>query len=177
LILIIPQHDQYHVQGPNDYRLLPLRNETYDFKIYFIKTLYKCKILLIFPISVVAIILMSANVIELQQKAAWVAPASADAMVNPLKGSAESIAPGKKLYATYCVPCHGDKGKGDGIAAASLNPKPANHSSDKVQSQSDGAIFWKLTNGRSPMASYEKILSVQQRWQLVNYIRTLKATK
>jgi mono/diheme cytochrome c family protein len=141
------------------------------------KTPNKYKILLTLPLLVVAIMLMSSTVIELQQKAAWVAPTSADAMVNPLKGNTESIASGKKLYTMYCVACHGDKGKGDGIAAASLNPKPANHSSDKVQSQSDGAIFWKLTNGRSPMASYEKILNVQQRWQLVNYIRTLKATK
>jgi len=78
---------------------------------------------------------------------------------------------------TYCVPCHGNKGKGDGVAAAALKPKPADHSSQKVQSQTDGAIFYKITTGRLPMAPYKDILNTTQRWQLVNYIRTLAALK
>lgn len=118
--------------------------------------------------------LMSATVNKLQQKAPWVAPSTADNTVNPLKGNADATAAGKKLYVTYCVVCHGDKGKGDGIAAAGLTPRPADHTSAKVQGQTDGAIFWKLTNGRAPMASYAKTLTETQRWQLVNYMRTLK---
>jgi mono/diheme cytochrome c family protein len=104
----------------------------------------------------------------------WVAPSSADTVKNPLKGKADAVAAGKKLYTTYCVPCHGNTGKGDGIAAASINPRPADHTSAKVQNQSDGAIYWKLTTGKVPMASYAKILTSTQRWQLVDYIRTLK---
>jgi mono/diheme cytochrome c family protein len=104
----------------------------------------------------------------------WVAPASADTAKNPLKGNIASIAEGKKIYAKYCVVCHGEKGKGDGIAAAGLTPRPADHSSEKIQKQSDGALFWKITTGRPPMASY-KTFSLEQRWQVVNYIRTLNA--
>ena len=104
----------------------------------------------------------------------WVAPKSADAIVNPLKDDQSSIAEGKKLYGQLCGVCHGDKGKGDGIAAAGLNPKPADHTSEKVQIQTDGAIFWKLNTGRPPMAGYEKQLTDHQRWALVNFIRTLK---
>lgn len=110
----------------------------------------------------------------------WVAPKSADTIKNPFKirGNAEAIAAGKKIYAAYCVPCHGDKGKGNGVAAAGLNPKPADHTSAKFQSQSDGAIFWKLTTGRPPMASYAGTLTVTQRWQVINFMRTLaKAPK
>lgn len=141
------------------------------------KRIYKYRILIMVPVAAAAITLMSLTKVELQQAkpAAWVAPASADTMKNPYKGSPDATVAGKKLYTTYCVACHGEKGKGDGPAAASLNPRPANHSSEKVQKQSDGAIFWKLTTGRSPMASYAKILTTQQRWQLVDYIRTLKA--
>lgn len=120
---------------------------------------------------------MSATDSKLQTKDSWVAPASADNLVNPLKGQAAAVAAGKKLYATYCAVCHGNKGKGDGIAAAGLNPKPADHTSAKVQSQTDGAIFWKITNGRAPiasMASYKSTLTETQRWQLVDFIRTLK---
>jgi mono/diheme cytochrome c family protein len=118
---------------------------------------------------------MSSTSIKLQAMGPWVAPAKADTIKNPLKGKPDAIAAGKKLYATYCTVCHGDKGKGDGIAAAGLNPRPANHTTEKFQSQSDGAIYWKITTGRAPMASYEKTLTVAQRWQVIDYIRTLKA--
>jgi len=104
----------------------------------------------------------------------WVAPASADAVKNPLSGNAEATAAGKKTYTIYCVACHGEKGKGDGLAAAGLNPKPADHSNAKFQGQTDGVIYWKLTTGRAPMAGYAKMLTDDQRWQLVNYMRTLK---
>ena len=69
--------------------------------------------------------------------------------------------------------CHGTKGAGNGVAGASLKPKPANFTLKEIQAQSDGAIFWKITEGRTPMAAY-KMLSDTQRWQLVSYIRTLK---
>ena len=63
------------------------------------------------------------------------------------------------------------------MGAAALNPKPADHTSAKVQSQTDGAIFYKITTGRLPMAPYKDVLNDTQRWQLVNYIRTLAAVK
>ena len=103
----------------------------------------------------------------------WAAPKSADLLKNPYKGKAEATAEGKKLYIKLCKICHGDKGKGDGIAGLSLKPRPKDFTSEKVQSQTDGAIFWKLTTGKSPMAAYEKILKKEQRWKLVNYIRVL----
>lgn len=112
-----------------------------------------------------------------KQTSEWKAPPEADKLKNPYKGNAEATAEGKKLYNMYCATCHGTKGKGDGVAGAALNPKPANFTSEKLQSQTDGAIFWKLTNGRPPMAAYKDILKEEQRWQLVNYIRELgKAT-
>ena len=103
----------------------------------------------------------------------WKAPAVTDMITNPLKGNAAATAEGKKTFIQICAPCHGDKGKGDGIAGLALNPRPANYTSDKVQLQSDGALFWKITTGRPPMASYQDLLNETQRWQLVNYIREL----
>ncbi len=105
---------------------------------------------------------------------AWVAPAEADQLKNPLAGNEDATKKGKKLYAQMCSICHGDKGKGDGIAGAALKPTPANFTSEKVQDESDGAIFWKMSEGRTPMAAYKGSLKEEQRWQLVNYIRTLK---
>jgi mono/diheme cytochrome c family protein len=104
----------------------------------------------------------------------WVAPASEKSVKNPIAGDANATKEGKKLYITNCAPCHGDKGKGDGPASATLNPRPANHSSEAVQSQTDGEIFYKLSTGRGAMAAYKAQFNDKQRWSLVNYIRTLK---
>jgi len=110
------------------------------------------------------------------QSTPWVAPKDADNVKNPLAGNNSTLADAKALYIANCGPCHGDKGRGDGPAAAGLNPKPADHSSVAVQNESDGAIFWKMSEGRAPMPAYKKIFSDQQRWELVNYIRTLAKT-
>jgi mono/diheme cytochrome c family protein len=99
----------------------------------------------------------------------WKAPADAKATKNPEKGTDL----GKKSVETNCVPCHGPSGKGDGPAAAALNPKPANWTSDKVKKESDGELFWKISNGRGPMPPW-KHLPDKERWQIVNYIRTLQ---
>ncbi len=105
------------------------------------------------------------------------APASADSKVNPLKGDAAATAAGKKLYDINCSICHGAKGQGDGVAAAGLSKPPANHTTAAVQGLSDGALFWKITEGKGPMPSYKAIYNDTQRWQLVNYIRTLAKKK
>lgn len=104
-------------------------------------------------------------------------PASADAIVNPVKGNASATLEGKMIYTKYCVTCHGSKGKGDGIAAPGLPKPPADHTSDFVQKQTDGAIFWIITQGNNPMPSYKTTLSDNQRWQVVNFIRTLAKPK
>ena len=110
---------------------------------------------------------------ELQKK--WVAPASADKLVNPIKSDdAKAIASGKKLYKVLCFVCHGPKGKGDGMAGAGLTPKPTNFTTEAFRSQTDGAIFWKITEGRAPMASYKTSIPEKKRWEIINYIRTLK---
>jgi mono/diheme cytochrome c family protein len=104
----------------------------------------------------------------------WIAPASADKIVNPLKNDANAAASGKKLYKVMCFVCHGPKGKGDGMAGAGLTPKPTDLTTDEFQSQTDGAIFWKIAEGRAPMASYKTSIPEKKRWEIINYIRTLK---
>jgi mono/diheme cytochrome c family protein len=123
---------------------------------------------IVMPLILALLFLQSTTLVE-----KWKAPASADNFKNPYKNSIEASKAGKQLYKTYCAICHGDKGKGDGMAAAALTPRPANFTSSSLQVQTDGAIYWKLTNGKAPMASYKTILSDKQRWQLVNYIREL----
>lgn len=108
-----------------------------------------------------------------QKRPQWTAPPSADAIINPYSGDTAATSSGKLLFIQHCVACHGTKGKGDGVAGIGLNPPPGNLASQKVQAQTDGAIFWKITEGNPPMASYKTILTINERWQLVNYIRAL----
>ncbi len=107
-----------------------------------------------------------------QKPTDWKAPQEANNIENPLKGNTTVITEGKVLYNNMCGICHGTKGKGDGMAGMSLKPRPTNFTKAAVQSQSDGAIYWKITEGRAPMATYKASLTEEQRWQLVNYIRT-----
>ena len=100
----------------------------------------------------------------------WVAPPEAKSLKNPVTGVGDA----KKAVETNCVTCHGASGHGDGPAAAALPPpKPANWTSAAVQKQSDGEIFWKISNGRGAMPPW-KHLPEKERWEIVNYIRTLK---
>ena len=124
-----------------------------------------------FTVAVVAAALVtSAAVGAAWAQGEWKAPADAKNMKNPVKG----VGTAKKSVETNCASCHGASGKGDGPAAAALPPpKPADWTSAKVQSQSDGELFWKITNGRGAMPPW-KHLPEKERWSIVNYIRTLK---
>src|SRR4030095_7780435 len=87
-------------------------------------------------IAVAAIsLLVWAGVAVVSAQGPWVAPAAAQAMKKPVKGSGNA----KKSVETNCVSCHGPGGKGDGPAAAALPPpKPANWTSAAVQKETDG---------------------------------------
>ena len=102
----------------------------------------------------------------------WKAPARAAAKKNPAAADAASIGRGKTVYTAECASCHGNSGKGDGSAAKDLVKTPGDMT--KLGSQSDGALFWKITEGKKPMASFATKLSEQQRWDVINYMRTLK---
>lgn len=105
----------------------------------------------------------------------WKAPARAARRKNPIAADQKSIAAGKAVYSSQCLSCHGPAGHGDGPAAKDLNPKPRDLSDPNIQSQTDGSIFWKLTEGRKPMPTFEKLISEDDRWNVINYVRTLAA--
>jgi mono/diheme cytochrome c family protein len=102
----------------------------------------------------------------------WVAPEAEKGRKNPLASDSNAIGQGEKIAKTNCVSCHGAKGKGDGAAAVALNPKPADWTSQKVQAESDGEIFWKISNGRGAMPPW-KHLAENDRWAVIRYIRSL----
>lgn len=103
----------------------------------------------------------------------WTAPARAARKPNPVPADDPSRARGRELFTAACLPCHGPLGKGDGPAAASLERKPGNLSDPRMWQQTDGAIFWKISEGNSPMPAFQEAYSEAQRWDIVNYVRTL----
>ncbi len=111
---------------------------------------------------------------SIAQEISWTAPEYSNSLKNPFVGNLKATSDGKEIYEQMCVLCHGLNGQGNGEAGLTLEPHPANFLALNVQNQTDGAIFWKITNGKAPMATYFEILNDDQRWKLVNYIRELK---
>lgn len=108
-----------------------------------------------------------------QQDSSWRPPAEAAAKKSPLADKPQAGAGGKKLFTRNCVECHGDDGSGI------IKKHAADLQLPVVQQQSDGTLFWKITNGNTDrgMPSFSN-LPEMQRWQLVLFVRSLKpATK
>ena len=104
----------------------------------------------------------------------WTVPAAAASKANPLKGDAASVNTGKALYNQHCKSCHGTKGKGDGPKAATLDTDCGDFTKASFKSQTDGALFYKTSEGRKDMPSYKKkIADANDIWAIVNYMRTL----
>jgi len=103
----------------------------------------------------------------------WLSPAPSTAKKNPIAPTQASIAAGQRIYSKTCAMCHGKTGDADGPAVIELNIHPAKLSDPKLANESDGSLFWKITTGKKPMPTYGKRLSETDRWNLVNYIRTI----
>jgi mono/diheme cytochrome c family protein len=100
--------------------------------------------------------------------------------IAPTGAEAQNVAEGKTLYTTYCASCHGDQGKGDGVAARSLPVKPADHTNNAVMSQlSDKYLTDIITKGGSAvnksgfMPAWGSSLNDKQVASIVAYVRSL----
>lgn len=104
------------------------------------------------------------------------APPEQVGLVNSIPPNADSVAEGKQYYTTLCVPCHGETGKGDGPVGLTLNPRPADLSLHAVPGvHTDGKLFEWISDGYpgSVMPAFGQALTEEQRWHIVNYLRTL----
>ena len=112
-------------------------------------------------------------------KNTWELPEDADKTKNPTTATAESIAKGKELYMERtkgnCVFCHGDTGTGNEANLAKLRRKPADLTNkERMTAMTDGEVFWKVSKGiQGIMPAGEKRMSEEERWHVVNYVRTL----
>ena len=103
----------------------------------------------------------------------WVVPSKYQTMKNPTDPKVD-LAIGKSLYGKHCKSCHGSEGYGDGVKAKEMKGDLGDFSTKKFQAQTDGALYYKTTFGRDDMPAFNKKLpSDEDRWLIVNYMRTL----
>ena len=132
------------------------------------------KVLVLLTVSI-GLASFSFTVLNNQQPKPWAVPDNFKKMKNAVSSDAASVKEGKTLWDTHCKSCHGNKGLGDGSKAAQLKTEPGDFSKPFVQTQADGEIFYKITEGRDDMPNFKKKLpEAEDRWNLVNFIRTLK---
>ncbi len=105
----------------------------------------------------------------------WVVPDDAVNMENPTDTEdEEDLAIGKSLYDKHCKSCHGKEGYGDGPKAEEIESEIGDFTSEEFQAQTDGALFYKTSEGRDDMPKFDKKISdAEDRWLIVNYMRTL----
>jgi mono/diheme cytochrome c family protein len=99
------------------------------------------------------------------------ARAQAGSIRNPVPPTPESLARGKALYETHCLPCHGAQGHGDGPVGQKYVPTPMNLTLDYVQLQPDGQIYYTITHGSVVMPFYRDAIVSSDRWNVVNYVK------
>jgi mono/diheme cytochrome c family protein len=128
------------------------------------------KIWIIFVVFVLVAIVAGIIVYSLSD---WRVPARAKAMRNPVPSTPQTIASGMRIYLDRCQNCHGENGNGKGERAEKLSIAPSDFTDAHVMSQqTDGELFWKISQGRRPMPQFKGKLSEEERWEVVDYIRT-----
>lgn len=93
-------------------------------------------------------------------------------LTNPIPKDQTSFNRGQVLFNTNCTMCHGLQGRGNGPVAPAYAPQPADLTAPRIQSLTDGDIFLRITNGFSTMPSFRKQLEPDERWNVVNYVRS-----
>ena len=133
------------------------------------RKLPKTMFLLVLAVVVAAIIYSAVN----NAPWSWPVPEEAKQLKNPLQPTAPALKSARDVYADKCAHCHGDTGKGDGRDANRYDPAPTDLTdSKKMNSATDGELFYKISEGKKPMPVFKNKLSEDQRWELVLLIRS-----
>ncbi len=134
----------------------------------------KKQILIISTIVLGSFVLLSMTVNELDTQDPWEVPAKYQKMKNPYLDAADEGKIGRILYSKHCKSCHGSKGKGDGTKAEDIDTPVGDFTDGSLKDQTDGSLYYKTFFGRDDMPSFKKkITDEEEKWLIVNYIRTL----
>ena len=99
----------------------------------------------------------------------WMVPEELKIKASPFRFTADSIRKGEMVFIKNCQSCHGNPGK---MNWARITPEPGDPASDKFQTQTDGEMFYRITTGKTPMPEFRNILSENERWNVISYLRS-----
>jgi len=134
----------------------------------------KKPIFIISTIFILSFVFISMTVIKTIPQDPWEAPSKYQKLDNPFADTQDDENIGRSLYSKHCKSCHGTKGKGDGKKAGSVDTPIGNFHDASFKNQTDGSLYYKTIFGRDDMPSFKnKIKDEEDRWLLVNYMRTL----
>jgi mono/diheme cytochrome c family protein len=113
-------------------------------------------------------------VLGVTQRGQWNIPEAAKLRQNPIHASPEALDGARVLYSDHCERCHGKTGKGDGADATKFSTSPRDLTDTRrMSAQSDGELFYRISEGRKPMPEFKTKLMEEQRWQLVLLMRSM----
>ena len=128
--------------------------------------------------AVVCVLIAGAIGLTVYATRNWSATARARRTRNPVLSNAETLAAGMRIYGEHCRSCHGVNGDGKGEKAAELSVAPGDFTDTQKMSEStDVELFWQITRGRLPMPAFADKLNEEERWEVVDYIRTFTERK
>jgi mono/diheme cytochrome c family protein len=126
-------------------------------------------------IALLGLIVLSI-VLGVTHRGQWNIPEDAKVRQNPLQPSTQAL-DAERVYGDHCERCHGKTGKGDGPDATKFSTSPRDLTdTSRMSAQSDGELFYKISEGRRPMPEFKTRLTEEQRWQLVLLMRSLAST-
>src|ERR1700686_3893856 len=116
-------------------------------------------------------------VLGVAHRGQWNIPDEAKRRRNPIQPSPQALDAARVLYTDHCERCHGKSGKGDGSDATKFSTSPRDLTdSSRMSAQSDGELFYKISEGRRPMPEFKTKLTEEQRWRLVLLMRSMAGT-
>ncbi|MBK7628746.1 MAG: cytochrome c [Bacteroidales bacterium] len=116
---------------------------------------------------IISALMLAFSLDSYSQTGEWLVVAEDAGRENPVEINPRNISVGKSVYINSCAACHGAKADGKGLLAS------ADLISDTVQNQTDGTIFYKIKSGRNKMPPFKGILSDNEIWSVINYLRIL----
>ncbi len=100
----------------------------------------------------------------------WEVPADKKARNSYIQFTPATAKQGEDIFTKNCVSCHGNPGKGNSLK--SLNPVPPDLGGSDVKVRTDGELFYMISTGKQIMPSFANVLSEEERWKVISYIRT-----
>lgn len=94
-------------------------------------------------------------------------------LIDPIPETAKTLEEGKVLYGRYCIHCHGEGGKGDGLVGKEYKGVPS-YSADAYKTMNDGHIFHVITHGKGRMWPHGSQMTPEERWKIVQYVHKLQ---